>query len=160
VNRHRPAIESCKRVLEQALNRLTVRLTLPPDEPRAVVRECELENSHQSTTKITKNTKSPLGCHTLRDLRVLRRSKRLRDLRGSSPRSWLHDRLPFRAQRTVLRAVRGERDRGQRVEWHVDALCAAAPIDDGGCADDGGACGARDVDCLLRRSTGGHDILD
>jgi hypothetical protein len=76
------------------------------------------------------------------------------------PRSRFCDRLPVRTQRALIRFVGRQRNGGERVKRNVDALFTAAAIDDGGGADDARPGGARDVDGLLRRSSGCHDIFD
>src|SRR5439155_12375417 len=52
MNGHGRALELRERLFEQPLYRFAVSLPLPADEPRAVVREREFENSHLLTTKV------------------------------------------------------------------------------------------------------------
>jgi hypothetical protein len=56
--------------------------------------------------------------------------------------------------------VRGKRYVGEDVKRYTELLLAAAPIDNGGCANHLRARCARDLDRLARRATGRHHILD
>ena len=76
------------------------------------------------------------------------------------PRSRLYNRLPFRTQRTLLRLVGRQRNRGKRVERDVDTLVACTAIDDGGGPDDRRAGSPCDLDGLLRGSARGDHVLD
>src|SRR6185369_1713461 len=50
VHRHGTAFEPCERILEQALHGVAFGLALPANEPRAVVREGELQSAHERRT--------------------------------------------------------------------------------------------------------------
>ena len=75
-------------------------------------------------------------------------------------RSRFDHRLTCSTQRTRLRLIRRDRERGQRVIRHIEALLTAAAVDNRRGPNDLRAGCARHVNRLARRSSGRHDVLD
>ena len=57
MNRDRRPLESRERVFEQPLDRFAFGLTLPADEPRAVVREGEFQGAHPPESRTRRSRK-------------------------------------------------------------------------------------------------------